>query len=216
MSVRRQRTLPLPLFARFALLSLAAHASLLIAWQRPALLAGQHDSILSVTLTGATQPPAPALVSAMSRPERHHLSGSPPTQYAQTNATLGVRHTEADSAASDAVDQPESAADGLGISHESARAHLQARLLTELARQFNYPDMARHRGWEGTVLLGLSVESDGRLDKIHVARSSGYAVLDRSALNSLNRLGRLVEASAWLDGRGMDMQLPVIYRLIEN
>ena len=31
-----------------------------------------------------------------------------------------------------------------------------------------------------------------------------------------NRLGQLAEASAWLNGRGVDMQLPVIYRLIEN
>lgn len=216
MNVRHQCGSPLPLIARFALLSLAAHASLLIAWQHPALVAGQRDSILSMMLMGATQPPAPALVSAIPHPQRHHPPGSPPTQYAQTNAASGVRHTEADTAASDAVDQPESATDGQGISHESARAQLQARLLSELARHFNYPDFARRRGWEGTVLLGLSVESDGHLDKIHVARSSGYAVLDRSALNSLSRLGYLVEASAWLDGRGMDMQLPVIYRLIEN
>ncbi len=216
MNVQRRHTSPLPPIARFALLSLAAHASLLIAWQYPALFAGQRDSVLSVTLTGAAQPPAPAQVSAMPRPERQRLSEPQSTQYAQTNAALDVRHAEANTAASDAADQPESATDGQGISHEPARAHLQARLLTELARHFSYPDMARRRGWEGTVLLGLSVESDGRLDKIHVARSSGYAVLDRSALNSLSRLGRLVEASAWLDGRGMDMQLPVIYRLIEN
>lgn len=65
--------------------------------------------------------------------------------------------------------------------------------------------------WEGTVLLGLRVESDGHLDRIHVERSSGYAVLDHSALNSLIRLGHLAEASTWLDGHGMDMQLPIIF-----
>jgi TonB family protein len=66
------------------------------------------------------------------------------------------------------------------------------------------------------VLLALRIESDGRLEKVHVERGSGYAVLDHSALDSLNRLGRLTEASAWLEGRSLDMQLPVIYRLIEN
>ena len=40
--------------ARFALLSLAAHLALLATWEHPALLSGQHDSILSVSLSDAT------------------------------------------------------------------------------------------------------------------------------------------------------------------
>lgn len=97
-----------------------------------------------------------------------------------------------------------------------ARNQLLGQLQTRLSRYLVYPPLARQRGWEGTVLLGLRVESDGHLDKIRIEHSSGYAVLDHSALNSLNRLGQLAEVSAWLNGRGMDMQLPVIYRLIEN
>lgn len=97
-----------------------------------------------------------------------------------------------------------------------ARNQLLGQLQTHLSRYLVYPPLARQRGWEGTVLLGLRVESDGHLDKIRIERSSGYAVLDHSALNSVNRLGQLAEVSAWLNGRGMDMQLPVIYRLIEN
>ncbi|MBI3779240.1 MAG: TonB family protein [Gammaproteobacteria bacterium] len=93
---------------------------------------------------------------------------------------------------------------------------LLGELQTNLSRYLVYPPLARSRGWEGTVLLGLQVASDGRLDKIRVEHSSGYAVLDNSALNSLYRLGRLAEASTWLNGRGQDMQLPVIYRLIDN
>ncbi len=96
------------------------------------------------------------------------------------------------------------------------RNQLLGQLQTSLSRYLVYPPLARSRGWEGTVLLGLRVESDGHLDKIRIERSSGYAVLDHSALNSLIRLGQLAEVSAWLNGRGMDMQLPVIYRLIEN
>ena len=96
------------------------------------------------------------------------------------------------------------------------RNQLLGELRTSLSRYLVYPPLARSRGWEGTVLLGLSVESDGRLDKIHVARSSGYTVLDDSAVNSLKRLGNLIEARVWLEGHGMDIQLPVIYKLIEN
>ncbi len=97
-----------------------------------------------------------------------------------------------------------------------ARNQLLGQLQTRLSRYLVYPPLARHRGWEGTVLLGLSVEPDGQLGKIHITRSSGYAVLDNSALNSLKRIGILVEARNWLEGRSVDLQLPVIYRLIEN
>jgi hypothetical protein len=56
--------------------------------------------------------------------------------------------------------------------------------------------LIQSRGWEGTVLPGLRVESNGRLEKIHIARSSGYAIQSYSALDSLNRFGHLVEAAA--------------------
>lgn len=102
------------------------------------------------------------------------------------------------------------------VDEAGARNQLLGQLQTRLSRYLVYPPLARHRGWEGTVLLVLSVEPNGQLDKIHVARSSGYAVLDNSALNSLKRIGQLVEARDWLDGRSVDLQLPVIYRLIKN
>lgn len=115
---------------------------------------------------------------------------------------------------------PESTTPDKQPSRENTEAAIHNQLLgdlqTRLSHYLTYPPLARSRGWEGTVLLGLRVESNGRLKKIRIARSSGYAVLDNSALNSLNRLGQLAEASAWLNGRGLDMQLPVIYRLIEN
>jgi protein TonB len=106
--------------------------------------------------------------------------------------------------------------DGSSLDSGASQAHIRALLLADLARHFDYPLVARARGWQGTVLLGLRVESDGHLDQVHIENSSGYAVLDRSALNSVNRLGYLTEAVAWLNGRSHDIQLPVIYRLVEN
>lgn len=201
--------------ARFALLSLAAHLALLATWEHPALLSGQHDSILSVSLSDATEVPAPAQIATVSS-RMHRAPALPSDFFAQAGADNGVRPTKMESEPPAPASESAARVDGAGVSQEPARMRIQARLLADLARYFDYPAMARNRGWEGTVLLSLSVESDGRLNKIHVARSSGYAVLDNSALNSLNRLGRLAEASAWLNGRGLDMQLPVIYRLIEN
>ena len=45
-----------------------------------------------------------------------------------------------------------------------------------------YPPLAIRRQYEGTVLLDVLVDEDGRVVDLKVARSSGYRILDRSAL----------------------------------
>lgn len=48
-----------------------------------------------------------------------------------------------------------------------------------------YPRVARRRNYQGTVLLDVRVTAEGTVAEVKVARSSGYSVLDRSALNSV-------------------------------
>jgi len=45
-----------------------------------------------------------------------------------------------------------------------------------------YPRLARKLGYQGTVLVEALVEASGRVGDARLARSSGHAVLDRSAL----------------------------------
>jgi periplasmic protein TonB len=76
----------------------------------------------------------------------------------------------------------------------------------------DYPAVARRRGYEGTVLLDVLVDREGRAAEVKVAQSSGYALLDRSALTNVRRwrfeparrLGRPVE---------MWVQVPVRFAL---
>lgn len=98
---------------------------------------------------------------------------------------------------------------------ETARALIRGRLETDLARYFSYPAIARRRGWQGNVRVGFTVQPDGRVTDAYVAHSSGYEVLDKSALKALGTVEPLAEAAAWLEGKAVDMQLPVIYKLEE-
>lgn len=50
-----------------------------------------------------------------------------------------------------------------------------------------YPRIARQRGWEGEVLLKLSVSSEGQVEQVAIVRSSGHAVLDRAAVRAVRR-----------------------------
>lgn len=44
-----------------------------------------------------------------------------------------------------------------------------------------YPSLAKRRGWEGTVLLRVRVDKNGRPREVLIERSSGHGLLDRSA-----------------------------------
>jgi TonB family protein len=48
-----------------------------------------------------------------------------------------------------------------------------------------YPPEARKQGYHGKVLLKVEVLTNGRVGKVEVEKSSGYEVLDRSALEAM-------------------------------
>ena len=48
-----------------------------------------------------------------------------------------------------------------------------------------YPMIARRKGYEGVVLLSVEVLSNGRAGHVKIEKSTGYAVLDTSALKAV-------------------------------
>jgi TonB family protein len=48
-----------------------------------------------------------------------------------------------------------------------------------------YPEIARVRGYEGIVLVFAEILPDGRVGKIKIRKSSGYAILDQSAIKAV-------------------------------
>ena len=100
------------------------------------------------------------------------------------------------------------------IRDEAAKTDEAASELRRMfSANFTYPPLARRRGWEGEVRLGLRLEPDGRLTHIHIVKSSGFAILDKSALKTARGLGLAPAAARWLHGEWFDMILPVRYQL---
>ncbi len=50
-----------------------------------------------------------------------------------------------------------------------------------------YPREARKKGYEGEVILRVEVLTNGRVGEIEIRRSSGYEILDRSAIETIKR-----------------------------
>jgi protein TonB len=76
----------------------------------------------------------------------------------------------------------------------------------------NYPNVAIRRRYEGTVLLDVFVDKTGRAAEVKVARSSGYAVLDRNARADVSRW-RFKPARRGMQTVEMWIQVPVRYEL---
>lgn len=76
----------------------------------------------------------------------------------------------------------------------------------------DYPDRARREGWEGTVLLAVLVDRQGRCKAVEVSRSSGFALLDRAAAEAV-RLWRFHPAREGETKVESWVKIPIVFRL---
>lgn len=76
-----------------------------------------------------------------------------------------------------------------------------------------YPLVARRMGMEGVVLLEVVVAPDGRPADVRIARSSGHAMLDDSAVRTVRERWRFVPARR--DGAAVESRVtvPIRFRL---
>ena len=50
-----------------------------------------------------------------------------------------------------------------------------------------YPESARRAGVQGTTMLRIHIETDGRVSDVSVARSAGHQALDEAAADAVRR-----------------------------
>ena len=76
----------------------------------------------------------------------------------------------------------------------------------------SYPRRARKKGYEGTVLLEVLVNRNGKVDDLRILASSGYAILDSSAVKSV-KTWSFKPAKKGKDTVDMWVQVPVRFKL---
>lgn len=89
-------------------------------------------------------------------------------------------------------------------------------LQNALSKNFDYPRIAVNKGWQGKVLLGFQLKRNGIIENIYIAKSSGYAILDRAASKSLANIQSIPQTNGGFNYTSADLQLPVIYKLQEG
>jgi len=183
---------------RALLLSIALHA-LVLAIARPQQPFTQkaNGSPLIARLAEARLEPAPVQTTPAITPPRVLRRSAPPkpeiAQQALEHAVL--------------VEQsPAPAFDPATI----AKYRLE---IISTAKQFRrYPPLARENGWQGKAEVRVSFEG-AHQPAISVSRSSGYAVLDRQAVETLSKA--LAPLPPMLLGRSFELDFPVMFSLDE-
>jgi protein TonB len=154
----------------------------------------KRNKLITADNTDIARPDAPAKASATSTAE--------PT----TAETMVTRTATPEPAAPDAYRS----------SAIKVNEYISAALQNRLASRFEYPWLARKRGWQGQVTLSLQIDNKGDLSNWQISRTSGYGVLDRSALKAAKAIRHLPEAEDLLKGQPLDLMIPVHYQLLDS
>lgn len=209
-----------------ACLAIGAHA--LLFWMemplsRPALIVPQSRTV-TIDLVSfhrpveKPSPPKPKAVKPRPKPALKPVvrpvpepKPVPPVPIAQVPEAVETPEPDEDGPVS--VPDAETVVEETVVDEEDDRARVQASIpLYDLNPPPHYPRVARKRNYQGTVLLEVHVTKDGRAAEVRIAQSSGYAILDRSAVKSV-RQWRF--SPALRGGRPFEMwvQVPVRFEL---
>ena len=81
------------------------------------------------------------------------------------------------------------------------------------SREQVYPRLAAMRGWEGEVVLRISIARKGKLVALRILRSSGHEVLDRNAESLVSALSPFPAPPDELSTPELEITVPIHYRL---
>ncbi len=159
--------------------------------------------------------PAPELL-----PVAQELAQEPTTVLPDAPVSAGSPAGEPESAAEGRAEAPaadpavatRNAAASAAVAPGSEIAAYRAILSTlrgRIVEQIRYPPIARARGWKGTVVLSVHLDSAGRLEQILVRSSSGYEVIDRAAAALLRKVTPVSNPLS----RPVTIEIPIAYEL---
>ncbi len=76
-----------------------------------------------------------------------------------------------------------------------------------IEKNLTYPYLARRNAYEGTVVVSFIIEN-GTLRNINIVKSSGYSILDKSAVEAIKKIEPLVRFD-----RNVKIVIPINFRL---
>jgi periplasmic protein TonB len=184
---------------RALLLSVALHALLLATWLPPRPLPQKANGL-------------PLIARLVERPAEGTPLQAPPAVKKASAPRKIVRAKQAPPPREEEVVTPRLAGERIPTPSFDPSTVAKYRLeIISAARQFRrYPPLARENGWQGRAEVRVSFDSV-RQPALIISKSSGYAVLDRQAVETLSKA--LAPLPPLLLGRSFELDFPVVFSL---
>lgn len=94
-------------------------------------------------------------------------------------------------------------------SMNSVRGNIQSRL----SQYLSYPELARRKNWQGIVIISLVVNDSGNFQDVQINSSSGFTLLDNTALSAVQQLGAVEIAEEFKLALNVTIEIPIQFKL---
>ena len=108
---------------------------------------------------------------------------------------------------------PQAAPRQLDVPDSGNLDQYRVALLGAANRYKRYPAIAMEKGWSGRVEIRLVIGTNGMTQSILVKTSSGFEVLDRTAVDMVTKAKPMTPIPPALRGREFAVDIPVIFSL---
>jgi len=102
------------------------------------------------------------------------------------------------------------------VPQEQVTQHIESYsslLANAIAKYKQYPKIAQMRGWQGTVIADLEIDSKGTVISIKIKKSSTYEVLDNEALEMIRKASPFPAPPESLRGKNFNVLVPISFKL---
>lgn len=96
---------------------------------------------------------------------------------------------------------------------DAARSLYKSLLEKEILKHKTYPRIAQMRGWQGEAIIELQLDANGKPSSVKVQTSSGYEVLDKTAIEMVRKTVAATRLPDILRGSISTFLVPVSFRL---
>ena len=102
------------------------------------------------------------------------------------------------------------------VPQEQVTQHIESYsslLANAIAKYKQYPKIAQMRGWQGTVIADLEIDTKGAVISIKIKKSSTYEVLDNEALEMIRKASPFPAPPESLRGKNFNVLVPISFKL---
>lgn len=161
--------------------------------------------------------PEPPVENHLIEPESQPLAGNPSSQTIEPENIAPLQDRPAAPAVGKVLSiRARIKGKGNGLTAKSSKEILEARYVKAhflyikeiIEKKIRYPMIARKMGWQGKVVVCFIVEKNGEIKDLRIVESSGYAQLDKNAIETVKQAVPLPSPPV-----RVKLVLPVTYKI---